>query len=245
MRAIKRGLSLFLILSLMLSLFLYLPASASSTPTGTAEEFEVISAEEFQKLPDNTIVCYMFGQPVYKFEVDSNYIVHKDFSANAVYDTRSGNYTSYYSESSIPYAHRGEAIYAEGHLTAPRFSQNDSFSYIPCADAVRVAQELEGVASEQGYLSVLLSLIAPAGTFVSGIVALSGLGKAQLAAQIRRCTDNGADVILVSSTSTYGSFRAAHEWDGLNCIRYSALDPVTGSTAYVDRVIGACGETIW
>ncbi len=38
----------------------------------------------FAALPDDAVVCYVMGTPVYKSEIDENGYIHKDFSDNTI-----------------------------------------------------------------------------------------------------------------------------------------------------------------
>lgn len=195
--------------------------------------------KSYDDLPEDTILCYMFGQPVYKSDVNEDFFVTKDFSiANPpTSDFSVSNHSGAYLESLLPLTHRGKNITAEGQLVSIQFSQNDTFLYLTHQSAQQYASALESSGTTAARLSLLLAAasfykpIAPVAGVCSLLAGLLSYSRAQFASEIRSYTDNGSGVIIVKCSSRYATLRSVSAWDGRYALRYG-----TSGAAYTSTV---------
>lgn len=172
----------------------------------------------FDALPEDAIVCYLRGQPVYKYEIQDNHRIVKESTIVS---------RSLGVDSPLPVTHRGEIVSATVLTVTIGYNQLESIDYLPNQYAESVAA---GFANNLSLASILSGLISLAGgaipsfasTIISGILSIAGLSKSQLANEIRQITDRGGDVILTYVGTPYGNYYAVEEWDGINCVRYPA-----------------------
>ena len=217
-KRLSKILAIFLTLSLCLSVSMITAFAVDNNATESSEHSPYSYTEEqkaaFDALPDDAIVCYMHGQPVYKYEVDEHGMVHKDFSlpvtrASAMTDT-------------LPSIHRYETITAGCNLVTTGFSQNELVLYLSEADARKVINGLD-----QGWsaVSIASDIAVGAGTFYSQLVGILGyVVAANIEAvmnQISNCLSSGNLVELDVVSSRYGQFVSVYNWSGTTCIRYS------------------------
>lgn len=195
--------------------------------------------EAYHALPDDAIVCYAFGEPIYKYEIDENGFIDKDFS------TTTRNHSSYYTESSIPVLMRNKSIVAEGHLSATGYHQYDTFLYLTPLDGAQYASKLATNSSVE-IRSFLIGLVFPASTALTvllGICSAASIYLNSYANDIRARTDIGKGCIFLTMRNPYGTFRVVHDWDRLACIRYGQT--LSEGTSYVDSVYTVDGSSVW
>ncbi len=186
----------------------------------------------------------MFGEPIYKHEVDEYGFIHKSAP-----ETR--NHSSYYTESLLPSSYRNKPVTAHGGMATQGFSQEDTFIYLNEDAGETVARKFEDGASVDSILATigatlisLTPLKASITAFIGLLLQLPALTRAEIASQIREYTDAHECCLLLEMRNRYGTFRVVHPWDGQYAIRYpQSLNPP--STAWVDGVAGYNGNTIW
>lgn len=232
---------LFLVFLLVSALLLITTNSAfASSIQNESSPF----SDTYNDLPDDAIVCYMLGRPVYKYEIDEYGFIHKTAIA-----TR--NHSSYYVESRLPSSYRNKPVTAHGGMATQGFSQNDTFMYMDVQTGISVAQHFEAGNNAAGIIAFfggaamsLVGVSAPLSIAISAVLSLPAMARAEIASQIRAFTDNNEKCLMLEMRNSYGTFRAIHSWDGEYAIRYpQSLNPP--STAWVDGVVGYNGSTIW
>lgn len=224
----------------MMLLFVFAGSTFAANGRNEPQPF----SDAYDALPDDAVVCYMMGQPVYKYEVDEYGFIHKKTAA-----TR--NHSSYYIESLLPSSYRNKPVTAHGGMSTQGFYQNDTFFYMDEDTGEAMARKFEEGAPLNillslvgGYAITILPLKAGVQTAMNAMLALALNGRTILAAEIREYTDKHQNFIMLEMRNSYGTFRALHPWDGQYAIRYpqSLNSP---STAWVDGVAGYNGNTIW
>ena len=105
----------------------------------------------YDALLDDAVVCYMMGQPVYKYEVDEYGFIHKN-------TTTTRNHSSYYTESLLPSSYRNKLVTAHGGMSTQGFYQHDTFMYIDIKAGIPIAPsfEAETMAPEPSHSLALL-----------------------------------------------------------------------------------------
>ena len=187
------------------------------------ETTESTMTEAFEQLPDNAIVCYMFGQPVYKHEVREDGFVDKDF--NLGQNARISG-----SGATIPSNCRGKVITATATLTTTGYSQSEQALYLPYANAIEMASDAESASSNASLVSMVSGALglatAPFAPYVSAasgtvslLVSIYGFSRSTFAGEIREHTDAGDNVVIDYVNSAYGRFYTVSSWDGLRCVK--------------------------
>ncbi len=237
MKRIRSAISCVLI---MMLLFVF----AGSTFAANERNEPLPFSDAYDALPDDAVVCYMMGQPVYKYEVDEYGFIHKKTAT-----TR--NHSSYYTESRLPSSYRNRPVTAHGGMSTQGFYQNDTFMYMDVEAGISIAQSFEAGNNAAGIIAffggaamTLLGVSGPVSVAISAVLSFPSLARAELASQIRAYTDNNEKCLMLEMRNSYGTFQAIHPWDGQYAIRYpQSLNPP--STAWVDGVLGYNGATIW
>lgn len=240
MRTSKKLIALICIFALMVTSIPYVGARDASVGKNNSP-----FAEGYDELSDDTIVCYMRGQPVYKYEVDEYGIVHKDFGDEGLNDESGIMLTASGSGGTIPTAHRGESITSGCNLVTTGFSQSEALAYLTVADAKAVASGLDSGSSAASIVSDLAgrskSFIGKMTDILSNIIshALSGISK-----DVTSLTSSGKKVLLEYVSSSYGTFCNASEWNGTTCVKSGYSQ--NGVTVTVSSAICAThGKNIW
>lgn len=186
----------------------------------------------------------MYGQPVYKYEINENHEVMRDFG-----DSISAYSTDPDIIDTLPSRHQGEVIVASARNYGVAFSQTEKITYLPrslagaYADAFRDATTAEGVASLfLGWAGIVVGMSSNiAGVIVSvfsGGFGAAAFEKSNAASAIDRVANNGDDVRFVVTTNSRGTFYNASSWDGKTCVRYNLNSGLTHYT--IDSVV--CGH---
>lgn len=231
------------IVALILVLSLSIVFSGSALALNEQGESQMFS-EAYDALPNDAVVCYMLGQPVYKYEVDEYGFIHKEMSVPR-------NHSSYYVESLLPSSYRDKPVTARGGMSTQGFYQYDTFFYMDEDAGEAMAGELERGGTRDSILALfatsaisLVPLKSGLITAVSALISLAASSRTALASEIREYTDAHQNLILLEMRNSYGIFRAVHPWDGQYAIRYpQTLN--SPSTAWVEGVAGYNGNTIW
>lgn len=227
-KMLRRGLSLILALS---TLFIFSPFALAATT-------EAAQAAAYDALPDDAIVCYMYGQPVYKYEVDENGIVTKDFSMNS-------NARSSAVSNTLPSRHREEFIRATCTLVTTGFSQNENIFYVPCDDAAIIYSTINNGKTAVSIATAISSKFGSVGKALSNIfktMAMATLNS--ISADVEELVDADKHVNISITTSQYGQFINVTQWNGTSCVRYGYTDSTTTYTV-VSVVCDTHGESVW
>lgn len=190
-----------------------------------SDNIEASQQAAFDALPDDAIVCYLLGRPVYKYQIDENRRIHLDMVAPASLNADE-EYVSLGINGTLPVAHRGELITATVTTIASGYSQTECISYLPNRDAETTANSFEDAGSVVGWVGVCVSILgltgAIAATFAGILTSLAGVAGSTISGEIRDLTDTGNDVILAYVYTNYGSYYAVAPWDGITCVKEPA-----------------------
>lgn len=205
--------------------------------------------KSFKNLPDDAIVCYMLGEPVYKHEVEqfgNDYFIKKEFNSITEPDyVVASNHSGYYTESYIPSSHRNHNIFVSGQLVTYQFSQNDRITYMTEETAESFASAIESTSGSAYIISLLIAAIGITNPTLGTVLAIlvGGLyyDRAQLASSIRAYTDQHQGVMYWQMSNRYGTFHGVHSWDGLYCIRYGTGTVGSGTYSRVTCIQCECG----
>lgn len=240
MRTSKKMIALICIFALMVTSIPYVGARDASV-----EKNDSPFAEGYDELADDTIVCYMRGQPVYKYEVDEYGIVHKDFGDEGLNDESGIMLTASGSGGTIPTAHRGESITSGCNLVTTGFSQSEALAYLTVADAKVVASGFENGSSAA---TIVAGLSKKTGTYMGKITyvlgniishTLTGISK-----EITSLTSSGKKVLLEYVSSSYGTFCNVSAWNGTTCVKSGYSQ--NGVTVTVsDAICATHDKNIW
>lgn len=101
----------------------------SMMPLCFAIEPEPQGGIEWAALPDNTVVCYLYGLPVYKSDVDENGFINCEEVLDRPMPL---NYSSYYTEGAIPSTYRNNNYILEGsgRYSVHGTNQYEIFTYL-------------------------------------------------------------------------------------------------------------------
>lgn len=212
-------------------------AFMTMAPAFAASEEDAKKAA-FDALPDDAIVCYMYGQPVYKYEVDENGYVDKDFGATVI--TRSSG-----SNGTLPTAHRGETITASVTLVTTGFSQTENIIYAPCEyayDAIKMIED--GASTVDAALELAGGIIgSPIVTEITSLLRIIvSMGATDLCNDITDNSENGDDSQIEYVTSNYGQFYNVSTWNGRTVVRDGYT---SGSTVVTVNSVNCSHGSVW
>ena len=218
---IKRAFT-FKVVGFILAIAMMLPLISVCS---AANNIEAAQQAAFDALPDDAIVCYLLGRPVYKYQIDENRRIHLDVVAPASLNADE-DYVSLAENATLPLAHRGEVITATVTTIASGYSQTECISYLPNGDAEETANGFEDAGSVIGWGGLLVSVLGLTGstavTFLGIITSIAGITSGTISGEIRDLTDAGNDVILAYVYTNYGAYYAVAPWDGITCVKEPA-----------------------
>ena len=225
----KKILRIFISIILAGSMTVSFATTCAASAIHTTEDADAL----FDALPDDAIVCYMLGQPVYKYEVDENRRVHKDFSSSIEPFVMGEDDT-------LPSMHWNEMIIALIQVTAIGYSQVEYIMYIPPEEGEAMVDALGYDEVYDIYIAIdrIMSVVqsAPA-SFLSALTAavrfLMALQPIMFESLINDVEDYSSDdenCMLILTSNAYGSFYALEPWDGRSCVRYPS-DLSTGTVS--------------
>lgn len=221
-------------------------------PLCFAVELEPKDNSEWEALPDNTVVCFLYGIPVYKSDVgeygfiDSEKVLSRPVPLN---------YSSYYTEGAIPYTYRNDNYILEGsgRYSVRGTTQYEVFTYLRYNNAIGTIEYLRDEEHKVSDIRDTIALFYDVATDILGtlpveVMALYGAAvlitsvdiqmNKGAADKIETYTSNGSNVLFVTIKSNYGNFYAVHEWDGAKCVK--AKSSVNGLESHVfDGLIAA------
>lgn len=176
----------------------------------------------YDELPDDEILCYCMGYPVYKENINSNFRILWETLPVPL----DSNIPQLYQTGTIRTGYRGETIVVRGRFQTYQYAEDDTFTYLPNARAEELAEEYE----DNGVLTAAGLAATIAGPFFEGtlptlfltaacglITAVSSI-RSERASAIRAYTDAGDDVLFICSSSRFGTFWYVNYWDGATCI---------------------------
>lgn len=214
-----------------------------------AEEMQATQAV-YDALPDDTIVCYILGVPVYKYEVDENGYVHKDFTAVLASSARAtGLQTGVLTGNEL-----AETIGAGMNHVYTGYSESNSILYLHNAEAKAMASSFtqglstnHAVAQALGSYGTGIAATAPVFAICAGIcgsvLILDAVTREGIAAEIRETAGSSGHVMLVKAVSQYGTFYTSTSWDGRTVYKPSSYT-ASGVTITVNGVYCAHGS-VW
>ena len=205
-------LSMVVVFSLLLSLCSFSVCSAAEGTTLQATEDQQAA---FDSLPDNAIVCYLHGRPIYKYQITEDRRIVTQSNARI-----SGGIVA-----TLPLSHRGEIITANIWLSTIGFTQTEAVSYLPYDDALTFIELLEEDVPIVELISNVLGALELSGDaevaamMVDLLIGIGDLQTATVVAQIREVTDTHSDAIVTFVNTAYGGFYSVEEWDGITCVK--------------------------
>ena len=217
----------------------------SMMPLCFAIEPEPQGGIEWAALPDNTVVCYLYGLPVYKSDVDENGFIN----CGEVLDRPMPlNYSSYYTEGAIPSTYRNNNYILEGsgRYSVHGTNQYEIFTYLRYNNALSTIEYLRDNQHRANAVKNAIGSFYDALTDVFGVlpaevVALYGAAvlitsiniqmNSSAADKIAEYTNSGKHVLFITIKTNYGTFYAVHEWDGINCVKAKSF--ISGLESHV------------
>ena len=173
--------------------------------------------DNFDSLPDNAIVCYVMDVPVYKYEIDENGYIHKNFADNEILMCASDGIQT----GTLATKHKTEA-----KNVASAFNSSASKDY---AIAQALGSYGKTVAKSSPYFAAVAAV-------VGGVAVLNAVSKETVANNLTGTvtSNNGAKLIHVNSK--YGSFYNVSAWNGSTvykpCTYASSNATITISSVY-------------
>lgn len=176
----------------------------------------------YDELPEDEILCYYMGCPVYKENVDSNFRILVETLAMPL----DSNIPQLYQAGTIKPMYRGESIVVRGRFQTYQYAENDTFTYLPNGEAEDLAAEYEGngpltaaglattIAGPFFTEAIPAILLSAAGVLITTVASI----RSERASAIRAYTDAGDDILFICSTSRFGTFWNVNYWDGTTCI---------------------------
>lgn len=234
----KRMVSVLLVLAMVF-------ACASSALAAGADAVQAAAMEaRYNALPDDAIVCYLFGEPVYKYEVDENRIIHKDFSGQTPQTYASGSIET---GSIAGTVHANEVIYAGLQQLFVGYSESSSLMYLHAdqaaivADGVREQAEAEDLIAEIiGSVSGLPAFLVPVQALIQWTLKLGADARNEIADLL----EEQGDARFTQTNSQYGSFYSVMEWDGRTVYKPCEYTTSTG-TIRVLSVYCPSHSSVW
>ena len=181
--------------------------------------------EAFAALPEDAVVCYLRGVPVYKYEIDENRRIVKESTPI----TRISGETD-----TLPVAHRGAIVISAIQTAAVGNSQFEYINYLPNKYAEAAANGFEDIGGVTGIVGLITdagglipnTIVQGISMVIGGILGLTGVVSGDISGDIRDITDNGGDIILSYVNTKFGGFYSVEEWDGKTCVRFPIEVPL-------------------
>lgn len=197
----------------------------------SAETIALESSDDYKFLNDvnpDTVVCYYMGVPVKASDVNSYGLISQDVVQKAKMVRRANMW-----DMRISSSNHGKVINVAGTLSAPSYSQDQRFIYLPNDDVMEFAAAM-GSSGTQDIVTCLIGLL-PYGYVFSVGLAVNSFMEKNAKADIINMSNDGKNVMFNQVHSNYGNFFAYDEWDGWT-IAGTEFD--TGvSTWEVDKIL--------
>lgn len=195
-------------------------AETSSEPAPFSSTEEQKAA--FDALPDDAIVCHVMGVPVYKYEIDENGIIHKDFSA---YVNSPSSRSSALLTGTLVSPHKNETITANMIQNYTGYSETNEIVYMHRSEALNSAQAFRDQASQEYSITQMLgesgvSIIdtSPYYSLIAGIVGailvLDAFSRDAIATNLTNTANANPGAQLIHVASRYGIFYSVNPWNG-------------------------------
>lgn len=199
--------------------------------------------DNFDSLPDNAIVCYVMDVPVYKYEIDENGYIHKNFADNEILMCASDGIQT----GTLATKHKTETITANMIQVYTGYSETNEITYLHKTEAKNVASAFNSSASKDYAIAQALGsygktvaksspYFAAVAAVVGGVAVLNAVSKETVANNLTGTvtSNNGAKLIHVNSK--YGSFYNVSAWNGSTvykpCTYASSNATITISSVY-------------
>lgn len=203
---------------------------------------------EYADLPDDAVVCYVLGLPVYKYEIDEYGIIHKDFSAELTSRASSGIKTG-----TLIYPHNNETITATMIQVYTGYSETNSIMYLRNSEAHATAQAIiDGTSKNYVILQALgaygtqlanlakddpdmdlmdVAVYAGVAAAIGVVIGLDAATKTAIANEISETAGASGHVMFIKVNSKYGTFYTSSAWNGITvykpCVYTDANSTIT------------------
>lgn len=176
-----------------------------------------------QGLSADTVVAYFEGTPILAKDVDetgffdSSHLPMQRASASANFTVASANYN--------------KAIFVEGTLSVPSFSQTEMYTYLPNKCIADLCYSLRNSNVSEG-VNFLLSCIPRIGPAIGVAVLVNTMLTNNRVTELNNLRVAGKRALYLVINSPYGNVASVREWDGWTI---AANSYSTNKGTYVER----------
>lgn len=177
-----------------------------------------IKNDSLKHLKPDTIVCYLDDVPVRASDIDEFGVISKSIINKA---TNKKQVTMRYAQAqsamwdmTVPYQHRGKCVVVDSVLTSIRYSQDNTYFYLPNKYARPFADRFASGSIETIVFFASGFLPSPYNTIGACTALVKGLYGTSLENDINSLSDAGKNVEVRRVSSNYGTFWAVFEWNG-------------------------------
>ena len=223
------------ILAVIVAFSLCFAIAGHALASGTDLIETAIQEAAYNALPEDAVVCYLMGEPVYKYEIDENRMIHKKTKS-----TRSVSGQNLDMVGQLTGAHATETIAANMIQSYSGYSDTNSILYLHHDEAIATASNFSQtsyndsvVVGALGNYGTAVATSSPYFAAVAGIIGyfflIDLLQREAAASNLYDVCSNGGHAQLAYVSNQYGSFYSVLEWDGVTVYKTGIYSFSTGT----------------